>query len=60
MFPFNILIHEMLADDHGEGVHNHISTLLLFYEVDIGNFKEWKILRALDILDLDQQQSTSC
>ena len=23
-FPFNILIHEMLADDHGEGVHNHL------------------------------------
>ena len=23
-FPFNILVHEMLADDHGEGVHNHI------------------------------------
>ena len=23
-FPFNILIHEMLAYDHGEGVHNHI------------------------------------
>ena len=22
-FPFNILIHEMLANDHGEGVHNH-------------------------------------
>ena len=22
-FPFNILLHEMLADDHGEGVHNH-------------------------------------
>ena len=22
-FPFNILIHEMLADDHGVGVHNH-------------------------------------
>ena len=22
-FPFNILIHGMLADDHGEGVHNH-------------------------------------
>ena len=22
-FPFNILIHEMLDDDHGEGVHNH-------------------------------------
>ena len=23
-FPFNILIHEMLADDHGEGVHSHL------------------------------------
>ena len=23
MVPFNVLIHEMLADDHGEGVHNH-------------------------------------
>ena len=22
-FPFNILLHEMLADDHGDGVHNH-------------------------------------
>ena len=23
-FPFNILIHEMLADDHGDGVHTHL------------------------------------
>ena len=23
-FPFNKLIHEMLADDNGEGVHNHL------------------------------------
>ena len=23
-FPFNILIHEMLDDDHGDGVHNHL------------------------------------
>ena len=23
-FPFNILIHEMLADDHGAGVHTHL------------------------------------
>ena len=23
-FPFNILIHEMLADDHGKGVHTHL------------------------------------
>ena len=22
-FPFNILLNEMLADDHGDGVHNH-------------------------------------
>jgi hypothetical protein len=23
-FPFNILIHRMLDDDHGDGVHNHM------------------------------------
>jgi len=23
-FPFNILIHEMLDDDHGDGVHTHM------------------------------------
>ena len=23
-FPFNIIIHRMLDDDHGEGVHNHL------------------------------------
>ena len=23
-FPFNIIIHEMLDDDHGDGVHNHM------------------------------------
>ena len=23
-FPFNILIHKMLDNDHGEGVHNHL------------------------------------
>ena len=23
-FPFNIIIHEMLADDHGDGVHTHL------------------------------------
>ncbi len=22
-FPFNVFVHEMLDDDHGEGVHNH-------------------------------------
>ena len=23
LFPFNIIIHKMLDNDHGEGVHNH-------------------------------------
>ena len=23
-FPFNIIIHEMLDNDHGQGVHNHL------------------------------------
>ena len=23
-FPFNIIVHEMLDDDHGKGVHNHM------------------------------------
>ena len=23
-FPFNIIVHEMLDNDHGEGVHNHM------------------------------------
>ena len=23
-FPFNILVHEMLDNDHGDGVHNHL------------------------------------
>ena len=23
-FPFNLIIHEMLDNDHGEGVHNHL------------------------------------
>ena len=23
-FPFNIIVHEMLDDDHGDGIHNHM------------------------------------
>ena len=34
-FPFNILIHEMLADDHGDGVHTHPLSLCN------NNFKRW-------------------
>ena len=37
-FPFNILIHEMLADDHGEGVHNHLDrkSVVQGKSVDLG------------------------
>src|SRR5210317_805574 len=46
-FPFNILIHEMLADDHGEGVHNHLCpyiTIILRggYWETIKNGKFWR------------------
>jgi len=27
-FPFNIVIHEMLDDDHGDGVHNHMCSYI--------------------------------
>ena len=27
-FPFNILLHEMLDDDHGEGVHSHLCSYI--------------------------------
>ena len=45
-FPFNILIHEMLADDHGEGVHNHTFpyiTIILRGWI-LGDIKHRKIL----------------
>ena len=29
-FPFNIIIHEMLDDDHGDGVHNHLCPYITF------------------------------
>ena len=32
-FPFNILIHEMLADDHGDGVHTHQGILALDQQI---------------------------
>ena len=36
-FPFNILIHEMLADDHGDGVHNHLCPYVtIILREDIG------------------------
>ena len=46
-FPFNILIHEMLADDHGDGVHNHIFPYITIIIKDgyWETFKEGKFWR---------------
>ena len=46
-FPFNILIHEMLADDHGDGVHTHLCpyiTIILRggYWETTKNEKHWR------------------
>ena len=46
-FPFNILIHEMLANDHGEGVHTHLCpyiTIILRggYWETTKNGKHWR------------------
>ena len=46
-FPFNILIHEMLDDDHGDGVHTHMCpyiTIILRggYWETIKNGKYWR------------------
>ena len=54
--PFNILIHKMLDDDHGEGVHNHLCpyiTIILkgpygywetiCFRTNKGKFKKWFI-----------------
>ena len=46
-FPFNILIHKMLDDDHGDGVHNHMCpyiTIILkggYWETN-SNGKFWR------------------
>ena len=46
-FPFNIIIHEMLDDDHGEGVHSHLCpyiTIILRggYCETLNNGKHWR------------------
>ena len=46
-FPFNILIHEMLDNDHGEGVHSHLCpyiTIILRggYWETLKNGKHWR------------------
>ena len=47
-FPFNIIIHEMLDDDHGEGVHNHLCPFITFilrggyWETDSNLNKTWR------------------
>ena len=46
-FPFNIIIHEMLNDDHGDGVHSHLCpymTIILKggYWETTKNGKHWR------------------
>ena len=46
-FPFNILIHEMLADDHGVGVHTHLCPYMTIvlrdgYWETLNNGKKWR------------------
>ena len=46
-FPFNIIIHEMLSDDHGDGVHSHLCpymTIILRggYWETTKNGKHWR------------------
>ena len=46
-FPFNIIIHELLDDDHGDGVHSHMCpyiTIILrggYWEI-LKNGKHWR------------------
>ena len=46
-FPFNIIIHEMLDDDHGEGVHNHMCPYITIvlrdgYWETLNDGKHWR------------------
>ena len=46
-FPFNIIIHEMLDNDHGEGVHNHMCPYITIvlkdgYWETLENGKHWR------------------
>ena len=46
-FPFNIIIHEMLDNDHGEGVHNHLCPYITVvlkegYWETLKNGKHWR------------------
>ena len=46
-FPFNIMIHEMLDDDHGNGVHNHLCPYITIvlkggYWETLNNGKFWR------------------
>ena len=43
-FTFNVLIHEMLADDHGDGVHNHLCPYITI--ILRGGY--WKLLKKVN------------
>jgi len=46
-FPFNIIVHEMLDDDHGKGVHNHMCPYITIvlkdgYWETLSDGKHWR------------------
>ena len=45
----------MLDDDHGDGVHNRMHILQLFYVADIGRLQRWDFGENKDIWDFDCQ-----
>jgi len=68
-FPFNIFIHEMLDNDHGEGVHDHLCPFITIvlscgYWETLSDGKHWRSpgyfgFRSANILHrVDLKQNT--
>ena len=53
-FPFNILIHEMLDNDHGEGVHNHLCPYITIV-IRGGYWETNKTGKVIDIIKIDNE-----
>ena len=55
-FPFNIIIHEMLDDDHGDGVHNHLCPYCNNYQTGYWETtitgKHWNMVYWLGLLTI--------
>ena len=62
-FPFNIIIHEMLDDDHGKGVHTHLCpyiTIILRggYWETLADGKHWRPPGLLTMTIVEEQRLT--